>query len=138
VSGFLLDTNVVSEVFEPRPNSGVIVFLSVRQSAYVSIITIHELTSGIERLEAGSARQSMLRNAIDEFVQTFASSVLPVDERIARAASVLRAAAQKHGHSAGLADALIAATALVHGLTIATRDVGDFEKLGMPTHNPWN
>jgi predicted nucleic acid-binding protein len=50
----------------------------------------------------------------------------------------MRAKAQKEGHTAGLADALIAATALVHGLTIATRNVGDFEKLGVPTLNPWN
>ena len=138
MSGVLLDTNVISEIARPKPNKGVIAFLSRQQSPHVSIITIHELTFGIERLEAGSARQSMLRSLIDEFLATFASNILPVTDPIARSAGVLRAAAQKAGHIAGLADALIAATALVHGLAIATRNVGDFERLGVPTVDPWN
>jgi predicted nucleic acid-binding protein len=103
----------------------------------VSIITIHELVYGIERLQTGSQRQKKLQKLIDEFLDTFAENILPATESIARAAGALRAKAHKDGHTAGLADVLIAATALVHGLTIATRNVGDFEKLGVLTLNPW-
>jgi predicted nucleic acid-binding protein len=138
MSGFLIDTNVISEVTRPKPDKGVLNFLAEQQSPHVSIITIHELVYGIERLETGSQRQKKLQGVIDEFLDTFAENILPSTESIARAAGAIRAKAHKDGHTAGLADVLIAATALVHGLTVATRNVGDFEKLGVPTLNPWN
>lgn len=138
MSGFLIDTNVISEVARLKPDKGVLEFLAGQQSPHVSIITIHELVYGIERLQTGSQRQRKLQKLIDEFLDTFAESILPATERIARTAGALRAKAQKDGHTAGLADVLIAATALVHGLTVATRNAGDFEKLGVPTLNPWN
>ena len=138
MSGFLIDTNVISEVARPRPDKGVLSFLSEQRSPHVSIITIHELIYGIERLETGSRRQRTLQALIDEFLQTFANRILPATEPIARAAGALRAKAHKEGHTAGLADVLIAATAVLHGLTIATRNVSDFEVLGVPTLNPWS
>jgi predicted nucleic acid-binding protein len=137
MSGFLIDTNVISEVTRPTPDNGVLNFLAGQQSPHVSIITIHELVYGIERLQTGSQRQKKLQGVIDEFLNTFAESILPATESIARTAGTMRAKAHKEGHTAGLADVLIAATAIVHSLTIATRNVGDFEKLGVPTFNPW-
>jgi len=138
MNGFLIDTNVISEVTRPKPDKGVLAFLSEQQSPHVSIITIHELAYGIEKLETGSQRQKKLQKLIDEFLDTFAENILLSTESIARAAGIIRAKAYKEGHTAGLADVLIAATALVHGLTIATRNVGDFEKLGVPTFNAWH
>jgi predicted nucleic acid-binding protein len=137
MSGFLIDTNVISEVARPKPDKGVLAFLANQPSPHISVITIHELVYGIERLEAGSRRQRTLQGLIDEFLATFSENILSTTEPIARAAGTLRSKAQKEGHTAGLADALIAATALVHGLTVATRNVGDFEKLGVPSHDPW-
>jgi hypothetical protein len=138
MSGFLIDTNVISEVTPPKPDKGVLNFLAEQQSPHVSIITIHELVYGIERLETGSQRQKKLQGVIDEFLDTFAENILPSTESVARMAGTIRAKAHKEGYTAGLADVLIAATALVHGLTVATRNVGDFEKLGVVTLNPWN
>jgi hypothetical protein len=74
---------------------------------------------------------------IGEFLETFAGNILLVDEPVARTAASIRAGAHKRGHTAGLADGLIAATTLVHGLTVATRNVGDFDRLGAATLNPW-
>lgn len=138
MSGFLIDTNVISEVARPKPDEGVLEFLAGQQSPHVSIITIHELVYGIERLQTGSQRQKKLQKLIDEFLDTFAENILPATESIARMAGAIRAKGHKEGHTAELADVLIAATALVHGLTIATRNVGDFERLGVPTLNPWD
>ncbi len=138
MSGFLIDTNVISEVMKPRPDKGVLAFLAEQSSPAVSTITIHELTFGIERLEAGSQRQKALRQFVDEFLETFARNILPATESVARLAGVLRAKALKSGHTAGLADVLIAATAFTHGLTVATRNISDFEKLGVPTFDPWH
>lgn len=137
MSGFLIDTNVISEVARPKPDKGVLAFLAGQPSPHISIITIHELVYGIERLETGLQRQKALRKLIEDFLETFASNILPATEAVARAAGTLRARAHTEGHTAGLADALIAATALVHGLTVATRNVEDFERLGVPALNPW-
>jgi predicted nucleic acid-binding protein len=137
MSGFLIDTNVISEVARPKPDKGVLAFLANQPSPHISVITIHELVYGIERLETGSRRQRTLQGLIDEFLATFSENILSTTEPIARAAGTLRSKAHKEGHTAGLADALIAATALVHGLTVATRNVRDFEKLGVPSHDPW-
>ncbi len=137
MSGYLIDTNVISELTRPKPNKGVLAFLTEQQAPFVSIITVHELIYGIERLEDGSKRQAALRSTIDEFLSTFAERILPANEPVARAAGLIRAKAHKQGHTAHLADALIAGTALVHGLTVATRNVGDFEGLGVPISDPW-
>jgi predicted nucleic acid-binding protein len=137
MSGYLIDTNVISELTKPKPNKGVLAFLAEQEAPFISIITVHELVYGIERLEDGTKRQAALRSTIDEFLSTFPERILPANEPVARAAGLLRAKANKQGHTAHLADALIAATALVHWLTVATRNVGDFKVLGVPASNPW-
>lgn len=137
MSGFILDTNVLSETARERPNPNVIAFLAGLDSAYISVLSIHELVYGIERLEPGTKRRLALADAIDNLVGTFGDRILIVGEAEARSAAMMRAAAEKSGRTVHVVDSLIAATALVHGLTVASRNAKDFEGLGVSIRNPW-
>jgi predicted nucleic acid-binding protein len=137
---FVLDTNVVSElrkVRSGRANLGVANWISEVPSAalFISAITIHELEHGVLLLEASDPRQgAVLRAWLDESVATaFADRVLPVDHEVAR-----RAAALHVPNPAPFRDALIGATALVHGMTVVTRNRRDFERFpGLVVLDPW-
>lgn len=136
MSGYLLDTNVISELTKPDRDRYVVAFLDRLADGYLSVITLHELTYGLERLPPG-ARRAELTAAIDAFLALFNDRVLPVGLAEARAAAALRAAQQERGCTLHLADSLIAATALVAGLTVATRNTADFEGLGVLLIDPW-
>ncbi len=134
---YLLDTNILSETTRPRCDPGVRSFLSELSEAYVSVLSIHEIAYGLERLPQGK-RRSALTEAIEALLGTFSDAILPITQPEARAAGALRAASQGQGRSVDTADGLIAGTALVHGLTIVTRNAKDFEGLGVLVHNPWS
>ncbi len=137
MSGFLLDTNVLSETAKARRDPGVMAFLAGLDAAYLSVLSIHELTYGLERLEPGTKRRLALTKVSEALLATFESRVLPIEPPEARAAAAMRVHAASEGRTVHLADALIAATALVHGLTVVTRNVSDFEGLGVLIRNPW-
>jgi predicted nucleic acid-binding protein len=135
---FILDTNVVSELRKAsgKANANVIRWrLGVDSSVlYLSSITIHELEIGILLLArrdpaGGDALRSWLQNNI---FPSYAGRIISVDSVIAQ-----RSAALHVPRSRPWADAFIAATALVHGMTIVTRDIGDFEPTGAAVLNPW-
>lgn len=136
MSGFLLDTNVLSEaMLEPR-NPGVVTFLTGVADAYVSVLTLHELIYGIERLPQGRKKTDLTR-CLESTVSAYGDFVLPLDEASARMAGPLRAARQAEGRHIDIADALIAATALTKGLTLATRNLRDFEGIDLSLLNPF-
>ena len=138
---FVLDTNVVSELRKVRSgkaNHGVASWAEQVSSAelFISAITIHELEHGVLLMErADPARGSLLRAWLDQSVAAaFKSRVLPVDERVAR-----RAAALHVPDPAPFRDALIGATALVHDMTVVTRDLKDFQRFDdLDVINPWS
>jgi predicted nucleic acid-binding protein len=132
----LLDTNVISETTRQVPDPNVLRFLAGLDTAFVSIITVHELQFGICRLPVGQ-RRTDLATAIDNFLATFDDAVIDVDRVIARRAGQLRADAQARGRVLHLADALIAATALKRKLVLATRNASDFAGLGVIVVAPW-
>ena len=132
----LLDTNVISETTRHTPDKNVLRFLEALDTARVSVVTIHELQFGICRLPLGQ-RRADLTAAIDAFLAAFDDAVLDVDRAIARRAGQLRADAHATGRTLHLADALIAATALEHGLHLATRNARDFAGLGVSVVDPW-
>lgn len=134
---YLLDTNILSETIKPHCNEGVRAFLSDLSETYISVLSIHEMAFGVERLAHGK-RRTDLTQAIENLLGIFSDSILPITQPEARAAGVLRAASQAKGHIVDTADGLIAGTALVHGLTIATRNEKDFTGLGVLIHNPWS
>lgn len=136
---FLIDTNVISELRKVRlgaAHENVAIWADSVDAAelYLSVITIQELEIGILLAERRDVRQGrMLRAWMNTHVlPAFSGRILPIDTAIA-----LQSAALHVPDPRPVRDALIAATALVHRMTIVTRNVGDFETTAVPILNPW-
>ena len=132
----LLDTNVISELLKWTPNARVLDFLSRTQAAWLPVITVHELEFGIARLPKGKKR-AVLEAKIAHTFSQYRDRIVPASTREATEAAFMRAEARRRGRVLHLPDALIAATAKEHGLTLATRNLRDFEYLGIDVVNPW-
>jgi toxin FitB len=137
---FVLDTNVVSELRKSksgRANKNVTAWATAVPvgSLFISAITLLELEVGVLMLERRDKTQgAVLRTWIDRYVlPAFSGRVLPVDTAVAQ-----RCARLHVPNRGSERDALIAATALVHGMTVVTRNVADFEATGVSVLNPWN
>lgn len=137
---YLLDTNVVSELRKihlGKANSHVAAWAdSVNASdLYLSVITIQELEIGILLAERRDPRQGgMFRKWLNDHVlPTFDGRILTIDAAIAQCSAKLHV---PNPHS--IRDGLIAATALVHSMTVVTRNMADFEPTGVSILNPWN
>lgn len=135
--GFLLDTNVISEIGKPEPDPQVITFLASQSESWLSTIVVHEIESGLH-LPPVSDRRTNLGIAMAALVDEYRDFVLPTDRREAEHAAVLRVVARRFDRVVHLADALIAGTAKVHDLCIATRNAKDFEGLDVDLANPWD
>jgi predicted nucleic acid-binding protein len=129
----LLDTNVVSQRIKAIPNASVVEWLSqVRPSElYISAISFAEVRFGIEEMPEGRKRANFEHWLALDLRQGFAGRVLVVDERIAEEAGRLTSIGKKDGAKPQFADALIAATARVHGLRLATLNRKHFEWMGV-------
>lgn len=141
MSGFLIDTNVLSEYNRPGgPDAGVKLWLETteRQTQHVSIITLAEIQKGIELLDQGKRRAQLEQWLAQDLEAWFSGRVLPVDRQVAMRWASLVAQGSRTGRPLPTVDSLIAATALVHGLTIVTRNAKDFEGIGAATINPWD
>lgn len=135
---YLLDTCVVSELSRPRPDPGVIAWMSEADVTrlHLSAITVAEVHRGCLRLPAGK-RKTSLAEWSENLRQSFAGRVLPIDEAVALRWAEIATRAEKSGRPGSFADGLIAATALDRGLTLVTRNVTDFESFGVSLLNPW-
>ena len=133
---FLLDTNVVSELRKTQADPAVVAWArSVpAYKLYISAITLLEIETGILRLERRDPEQAApLRNWLEVYVMSaFAGRVLSVDGAVARRCARLHVPDRSNE-----CDALIAATALVHDMTVVTRNTRDFAFSGAPVLNPW-
>lgn len=136
---FILDTNVVSELRKIRlgkadRNVARWADSVVATELYLSVVTIQELEIGVSLAERRDSGQgAVLRTWLEQYViPAFADRILPVDVRVARQSARLHV---PDPHP--LRDGLIAATALVHGMTVVTRNVGDFASTRVPLLNPW-
>ena len=138
-SNSLLDTNILSEYRRPAPNPGVIDFLRKLdfRSTYLSVVTRSEIRFGIERLPNGNHKRDLDHWLSWELMMEFDDRILNVHDAIADRSGRIRAAAMNAGRPMGAMDALIAATADFHGLTLVTRNIKDFEIWGGPVLNPW-
>jgi hypothetical protein len=137
---FLLDTNVVSEMRKantPRIDPGVAQWVARTESAdmFLSAIVIEELEVGVRRAERRDPPFGVsLRYWLDtQVLPNFRERILPIDTVVALATAPFQFPINRP-----FRDGLIAATALVHGLTIVTRNTADFEPLGVGVINPWN
>lgn len=133
---YLLDTNVVSELRKSRPDRHVKRWAAgvAASSLYMSAITLLELETGVLRIERRDAPQGkVLRRWLDSHVlPAFDGRVLAIDTAVALRCARLHVP-DKMAHG----DALIVATALVHGLTVVTRNTDDFQPAGVTLINPW-
>ena len=135
---YILDTNVVSELRKAKKaHQNVKKWAQTLPAAslYLSAISILELEIGILLIERRDREQgAILRGWMDRHVlPTFSARILAIDTAVAQRCAALHVPDPRSDR-----DALIAATALVHGLTVATRNVSDFERMGVGVLNPWD
>ncbi len=137
---FLLDTNVVSELAKPQPNSGVVRWLDEadEDSLFVSVITLAELRFGVERLAAGARRNRLDLWIREELTERFEGRILGVDAMVAEMWGQVLASSEVQGRRMNLMDCFLAATAMVHGLTLVSRDTGDFAGFLGGLLSPWS
>jgi predicted nucleic acid-binding protein len=139
VSGFLLDTNVVSELIRPRPDANVRRWVDATQEIllYLSVLTIGEIRKGITSLPQ-SSRRSRLESWLDHDLRgRFSNRILPIDQQIAdRWGRVAGNLAARH-LAVPVIDGLLAATAIQYDLTLVTRNTNDVAMTGAPVLNPW-
>ncbi len=134
---YVLDTNVISELRKAKkthPNVKKWAEPVPSASLYISVISVLELEIGILLIQRRDNQQgAILREWMDRHVlPTFSGRILSIDTDVARRCATLHVPNPRSDR-----DALIAATALVHGLTVATRNVADFERTGVGVLNPW-
>ncbi len=136
---WLLDTNILSELRRPKPEPKVAAFVGRQplERLYVSDVTFAEIRFGIELLE-DPARRSGLQDWLTHKIRPmFGQRRLPVSEDVMLKWRLLVESGRKAGHTFSQPDLIIAATALHHGLTVVTRDRGDFDRAAVQVHNPW-
>jgi toxin FitB len=136
---FLLDTNVVSEWVKPHPNSGVVAWLDGMDEdrVFLSVITLAELRYGVERLDEGKRRRRLTEWLEQELTLRFEGRILDVDSAIADRCGKVTARSEAAGRPIGAMDALLAATAEVHQLTMVTHNTSDFSGILKDMLNPW-
>jgi predicted nucleic acid-binding protein len=136
---FLLDTNVVSEWVKSQPNPGVVAWLAEADEdrVFISVVTLAEVRYGIERMPAGNRRKRLDDWLSNELQIRFEDRVLPIDSATAHAWGKLMARRQATGRPMSVTDCFIAATVEVHGFTLVTRNLADFEPTLKEIINPW-
>ncbi|MFI4996399.1 MAG: type II toxin-antitoxin system VapC family toxin [Hyphomicrobiales bacterium] len=139
MTGWLLDTNIFSELRRPKPERKVLAFVAAQplDLLHVSSATIAEIRFGIE-LVADAGRRAELNDWLAQKVRPmFEQRVLAITEDIMFKWRLLVEDGRKAGHTFSQPDLIIAATALHHGLTVVSRDVSDYRNARAPVFNPW-
>lgn len=139
MTGYLLDTNVPSEFSRDRPEPSVVQWLKSQpvSTLFISVVTIGEIRKGLVVMPAGRKRTELETWFHTELLAWFHNRILPVTHAIADRWGLLDGQCQLKGTPLNIADGLIAATALEHGLTIVTRNEKDFAGIGGTIFNPW-
>jgi predicted nucleic acid-binding protein len=139
VSGFLLDTNVVSELIKPKPAVNVTKWIeNIDESLlFLSVLTFGEIRRGVATLPL-SRRRTLLEAWLEKELRVrFHGRILKIDQEVANRWGLLTAAARNGGIVLPIIDGLLAATALQHNLTFITRDIGQIPAMGVAVFNPW-
>ncbi|HEY3360184.1 MAG TPA: type II toxin-antitoxin system VapC family toxin [Polyangia bacterium] len=139
MNGWLLDTNVISELRRPRPEPRVVAFVAARPLAelLISVVTLAEIRFGIELVGEPIQRAELLGWLTHRVRPMFDQRVLAVSEDVMLEWRLLVEDGRRAGHAYSQPDLLIAATARHHGLAVVTRDTTDFARARVPVVNPW-
>lgn len=136
---YLLDTCLISELAKSKPDEKVVDWvLSENETGfYVSVLTFGELHKGIEKLPESKKKEELRSWIEDELKNRFQNRIIGIDMRVSILWGKIQCIAEKKGNPMPAVDALIAATALAHDLTVVTRNVSDMEQSGVRLLNPW-
>jgi predicted nucleic acid-binding protein len=136
----VLDTNVISEVFNPVPSAKVMDWFQQQADGdmYTTAITRGELLFGVHVLPQGRRRDTLLAGLLRIFQTRFPERVLPYDEAAADAHAEIAAQRRAQGRPSSQSDLMIAGIVRAHGATLATRNVRDFENCGIALADPWH
>jgi len=139
VTGWLLDTNILSELRRPRPEPKVVSFVAEQplDLLYVSVATLAEIRFGIECLGDASRRAELNDWLAHKVRPMFAQRVLPVTEDIMLKWRLLVEEGRRARYTFSQPDLIIAATGLWHGLTVVSRDTSEYARARVPVLNPW-
>jgi toxin FitB len=137
VNGFLIDTNVISELIKPRPSSKVVEWIDAHdeQLFHLSVLTLGEIRRGIVQLPSGRRRTDLAAWLSGDLLTRFAGRILAIDQEVADRWGHLASA---KGATVPVIDGLLAATALQHNLTLVTRNTKDMARTGVGLFNPWS
>jgi predicted nucleic acid-binding protein len=136
---WLLDTNVLSELRRPKPEPRVVAFVAAcpGHELHISVVTLAEIRFGIELVNEPNRRAELNEWLTHQVRPMFVGRVLQVTENIMLKWRLLVEDGRKTGHTFSQPDLIIAATAIDHGLTVVTRDRGDYDRTGVRVLNPW-
>jgi toxin FitB len=139
MSGFLLDTNCISEMVRPEPEPRVVDWMEAADEAllYLSVLTIGEIRKGVAGLLQGKRRTRLETWLELELQARFAGRIVPIDAAIADRWGLIAAEAKRTGKAVSVIDGLLAATALHRNLTVVSRNAGDFRNAQVQVLNPW-
>jgi predicted nucleic acid-binding protein len=139
MSGFLLDTNCVSELLRPKPEPRVIEWMEAADESvlFLSVLTIGEIRKGLAGLDQGK-RRTRLETWLEVDLRTrFAGRIIPIDPAIADRWGLIAADAKRRGKAMSVIDGLLAASAAQHNLTVVSRNAKDFLNGQVQVLNPW-
>ncbi|HUK54993.1 MAG TPA: type II toxin-antitoxin system VapC family toxin [Candidatus Binatia bacterium] len=139
MSGYLLDTNCISELVRVQPEPRVLAWLEAVDESllHLSVLTLGEIRKGLAGLSPGKRRTQLEAWLEVELRARFAGRILGIDAGVADRWGVLAAAAKREGRALGAIDGLLAATAWQHNLAIVSRNAQDFAKTRVEVLNPW-
>jgi predicted nucleic acid-binding protein len=139
MSGFLLDTNCISELVRPKPESRVMEWMDATDEGllYLSVLTLGEIRKGVAGLTQGK-RRARLETWLEVDLQArFSGRIVPVDSAIAHRWGLLAAESKRKGKALAIIDGLLAATAIYRNLTIVSRNTSAFTGTQAQVLNPW-
>jgi toxin FitB len=139
MSGFILDTNCISEAVRAQPEPRVMQWMGAADESllYLSVLTLGEIRKGLAGLPQGQRRTHLESWLALELLARFSGRILPIDAAISDRWGLLAADAKQTGKALSAIDGLLAATALHHNLTLVSRNVRDFANTPVPVLNPW-
>mgnify|MGYP001814027627 CR=1 FL=1 len=137
---YLLDTCVLSELVKKKPDQRVVEWISgIEESKlFVSVLTIGEIHKGIEKMPESRRREMLLQWVDEDLRERFRGRIIPFDLQVAAVWGKMQAKAEMSGKTMPIIDGMIAATAVEHNLTVATRNISDMEAGKAVLVNPWD